>query len=353
MYRSFSSGSSSKRFSGIAFVLTLIAILSGCRLDDGVTVLKLGHGLDAQHPVHVAMEYMGERLVELSDGAMRIDIYPSQQLGTERETLELLQIGSLGMTKVSSAVLEAFAPEFQVFGLPYLLKDDEHRFGVLDSDIGAGMLESMRPFNLVGLGFYDAGFRSFYASRPVRTPEDLRGLKVRVQESPIAVRMVRALGGAPTPISWGELYTALQQGIVDGAENNPPSFFLSRHYEVSRFYSLNEHTAVPDVLIVSSIIWDDLSDQQRMWLRQAATESIAYQRRLWEEAETEALEGVASHGVEVIRPDKEPFRAEVEPLIETYLDHPQIGPLIERIRGFDAPAADSADAVIVSHIQPD
>ncbi|MCB0437094.1 MAG: DctP family TRAP transporter solute-binding subunit, partial [Mangrovimonas sp.] len=165
-------------------------------------------------------------------------IYPNQQLGSERENLELLQIGSLDMTKVSVGVMENFAPKMKVFGLPFLFRDKQHAFNVLDGPIGKELLDEGEKYWLKGLCYYDAGSRSFYTKdKPVMTPEDLKGSKIRVMESVTAMDMVRSLGGAPTPISWGELYTSLQQGVVDGAENNPPSFYLSRHYEVCKFYS--------------------------------------------------------------------------------------------------------------------
>lgn len=323
-----------KRFVGLRALaaLALAAIVSGCALQEDVTIIKLGHGLDAAHPVHIAMESMAERLDEKSGGTMRIDIYPSQQLGTERENLELLQIGSLGMTKVSTSALEGFAPQFQVFGLPYLFRDDEHRFNVLDSDVGQEILRSAEDYNLRGIAYYDAGSRSFYTKdRAVNDPSDLRGLKIRTQESPVAIRMVRALGGSATPISWGELYTALQQGIVDAAENNPPSFYLSRHYEVSDYFSLDEHTAVPDVVLVSTIVWNKLSPEQKQWLTEAAQESAVYQRELWREAEIEALEAVEAAGVEIIRPDKEPFREQVKPLHAEFRTNPIMRSLLDRI----------------------
>ncbi|QXD14450.1 TRAP transporter substrate-binding protein [Rhodocaloribacter litoris] len=314
-------------------LLVLIFVLAGCSGRTGVRVIKLGHGLDPTHPVHRAMEYMGERLVELSGGTMRLQIYPSQQLGTERETLELLQIGSLGMTKVSSSVLEGFVPAFQVFGLPYLFRDDTHRFAVLDGPVGQELLRRAEPFNLRGLAYYDAGSRSFYTKdRPVLTPADLAGLKIRTQESPVAIQMVRALGGSATPIAWGELYTALQQGIVDGAENNPPSFYLSRHYEVCRYYSLDEHTSVPDVLLISTLLWEDLTPQQQGWLQEAAQASAVYQRQLWQEAVEEALAAVQEAGVEVFRPDKTPFVEAVAPLYEAFRSDTLVYGLVERIR---------------------
>ena len=203
-------------------------------------------------------------MAERSAGALRIEIHPSEQLGSERECLELLQIGSLGMTKVSAAVLEGFAPAFRVFSVPYLFRDDAHRWDALDGAVGGEILLAAGDERLRGLAYYDAGSRSFYTrDRPVRTPSDLRGLKIRTQESASALALVRAFGAAATPLAWGELYTALQQGVVDGAENNPPSFHLSGHYQVARYYTLDAHTAVPDVLLVSTGLWARLSSCSR------------------------------------------------------------------------------------------
>lgn len=308
-------------------------LLQGCTSERDVAVIKLAHALDTSHPVHLAMEFMAERLAEKSGGSMRIDIYPGGQLGSERETLELLQIGSLGMTKVSSSVLEGFSPAFRVFGLPFLFRDDEHRFSVLEGPIGRQLLKEPERFRLRGLAYYDAGARSFYTvRRPVHTPNDLAGLKLRTQESPIAMRMVSALGGAATPIAWGEVYTALQQGVVDGAENNPPSFHLSRHYEVARYFTLDEHTAVPDVLLIATEVWDDLTPAQQGWLEEAADESAEYQKRLWREATEEALRAVEAAGVEVIRPDKEAFQERAAPLLTSFRRDPVIGSLIANIQ---------------------
>ncbi len=279
------------------------------------------------------MELMDRRLRELSGGTMRIDVYPGEQLGSERECLELLQIGSLGMTKVSASVMANFAPTFQVLGLPYLFRDEEHARAVLEGEIGRQLLASGERFRLRGLAFYDAGSRSFYTrDRPVTSPADLAGLKIRTQESATAMSMVAALGGSATPIAWGELYTALQQGVVDGAENNPPSFYLSRHYEVARYYSLDEHTRVPDVLLVGTVVWNRLASRQRAWLEAAAAESARYQRKIWKQATDDALAAVADAGVTVIRPEKAPFADQVEAMYETYRGRPEIYELIRRIR---------------------
>jgi tripartite ATP-independent transporter DctP family solute receptor len=318
-----------------ATVLALCVLATACGPRDDVVVLKLAHSLDTGHAVHKGMVHMAERLDEISDGHMHIDVYPSGQLGGERETVELLQIGSIAMTKVSTSPLESFVPAMQIFSIPYVFRDREHFFKVLDSEIGEELLKSTEVARLRGLGYYDAGSRSFYTTdKPVRTPADLNGLKIRVQKSQTSVRMVKALGGSATPISWGELYTALQQGVVDGAENNPPSFYLSRHYEICKYYSLDEHTSVPDILLMSSRIWHDLSPQQQAWLQQAVDDSVTYQRKLWREATEEALAAVQAAGVEVSRPDKAPFQDAVREMKATYKGT-EVGDLLARIEAVE------------------
>lgn len=321
------------RSAGALGALGLAVLLGGCLPDGEQTVIKLAHALDIQHPVHQGMAYMADRAAELSGGRMRIDLYPSGQLCSERECMELLQIGSLGMTKVSSSVMENFAPSYQVLNLPYLFRDEEHRFRVLEGEIGERLLREGEPKRLLGLAFYDAGSRSFYTvNRPVHTPADLRGQKIRVQESVTAMRMVSALGGSPTPVSWGELYTALQQGVVDGAENNPPSFYTSRHYEVARYFTLDEHTSVPDVLVVGTAVWERLDPQEQLWLRQAAEESAEVQKELWREATESALAAIEEAGVTIIRPDLSEFADQVQPMIESYRGDRAIYSLFQEIQ---------------------
>ncbi len=308
-------------------------LMSSCTERDHTTVLKLAHGLDPTHSVHQGMEYMAEKVHEKSNGHMRIDIYPSGQLGSERENVEMLQIGSLAITKVSAAIMESFAPSYRVFGLPYIFTSREHSQKVFDGDIGRKILEDGQEYWLRGLTFYDAGSRSFYTKdRPIEDPSQLRGLKIRVMPSPSAVDMMRALGGSPTPISWGELYTALQGGVVDGAENNPPSFYLSHHYEVCKHYSLNEHSTIPDVLLISTKIWDKLTPQEQQWLQEAANESAIHQRDLWIESERHALEQVQDAGVTIYYPDKQPFIDMVQPLYDAYENDPKLSGLIKDIQ---------------------
>ncbi len=311
--------------------LALVAAVAGCGRPGEVKVIKLAHGLDPAHSVHKGMVFLAERLAEKSGGTLRVDVYPSGQLGSERECLELVQLGGLAMTKVSASVLEGFAPEFKVFGLPYLFSDDVHKNKVLDGPIGKEILAAPQSKFMRGLCYYDSGSRSFYTQKPVRTPADLKGMKIRVQESPMAFALIRAFGAAATPIAFGELYTALQQGVVDGAENNPPSFHLARHYEVCKFYSLDEHTSVPDVVVIGTHLWNSLTPQQQKWLQEAADESAVYQRKLWGTSTAESLAAVEKAGVEIIRPDKAAFRAAVAELHAKAQQDPIVGPLDRRI----------------------
>ena len=311
-----------KKLSPWAFTAALAlagTLLSGCSGKDDTVVLKLAHVLDTGHSVHQGMVHMAERLEHYSNGSMRIDIYPSGQLGAERDTVELVQIGSLAMTKVSAAPLEAFVPAMQVFSIPYVFRSREHYFKALDSEVGKELLKSVEVARLRGMGYYDSGSRSFYmVDTPVETPADIKGKKIRVMKSQTAVKMIAAFGGGATPIAWGELYTALQQGVVDGAENNPPSFYLSGHYEVCKYYALNEHTSVPDMLLMSSYVWESLSPEQQEWLQRAVDDSVAYQRQLWQQSTEEALAAVQEAGVIVTYPDKQPFMEAVEAMKASY-----------------------------------
>lgn len=315
----------------ILFLLT--AALVSCRPDGEGRTIRLAHSLDVTHSVHLAMVRMGEDLETLSQGRLSLEIYPNQQLGSEREVLELLQIGTLDMTKVSVATLENFAPKTRILGLPYLFADRKHAYAVLDGPIGQELLDNGIRYWLKGLGFYDAGYRSFYSiHKPIESPEDLKGLKVRVMESVTAINMIRSMGGAPTPISWGELYTSLQQGVVDAAENNPPSFYLARHYEVCKYYSLDEHTFSPDVLIAGTLFWETLSSREQEWIRQAAQASMVYQRELWAEAEAEALREVEKAGVTILYPDKKPFADSAREAYRLYEADTTLRRLIQQIQ---------------------
>ena len=307
--------------------------LSACDDDNDQKVLRLAHSLSVDHSVHKAMVYMGKVLEQKSGGKLTLKIYPSGQLGAERETVELLQLGSLAITKVSAAVMESFAEEYRVLGLPYIFRDKAHATEVFNGPVGEEILLSGEKVWLRGLGFYDAGARSFYTKElPIDQPNDLAGMKIRVMNSNTAINMVKAMGGTPTPIPFGELYTALQSGVVDAAENNPPSLYLSGHYEVCKFYSIDEHTRVPDVLLIGKLAWDKLTEQEQQWVQEAAEESIVRQYQLWEESEQEAMDALKAAGVKINYPEKGPFTEDVQSLYRSYETDPVLGNLIQRIQ---------------------
>ena len=216
---------------------------------------------------------------------------------------------------------------------PYLFRDKEHCFKVLEGQVGKRLLNSSKDFLLQGLCFYDAGSRSFYTTKAgVNSPEDLEGLKIRVMNHQMSVEMVNAMGGSATPMAYGELYTALQQGVVDGAENNPPSFVSSNHYEVAKFYTLDEHTAIPDVLVIGTKYWDKLSEQEKGWITDAATRSVATQKQYWKDSVDECMKTIEAAGVQVIRPDKTLFSEKTQSILTDFANDPQMKALVDAIK---------------------
>lgn len=315
--------------------LLMIILLMSCGEQNGATQLYLAHSLPTSHPVHLGIEDFRDELSRRSGGQVSVKIFPDGQLGTEREVLELLQIGSIGMTKVSAAVLANFAPEYSVLGLPYLFRNKEHMFGVLESEIGQGLLEAGSDYWLRGLCFYDAGSRSFYTvDKAVRTPDDLKALKIRVMNHQMSVDMVNAFGASATPLDFGELYTAMQQGVVDGAENNPPSFVSSHHYEVCKYYTLDEHNSVPDVLVIGTKFWNKLTAEQQLWVQESAAASVVSQKRYWEESVDECMEILEKAGVEIIRPEKSLFAAKAKEIRNKYINTEELKSLVSLIENF-------------------
>lgn len=318
----------------IILLVILFTSLTSCKNTEGPEVLYLGHTLPQTHPVHKGMLEFQMALEKKSSGTLKVKIFPDGQLGSERELLELLQIGSVAATKVSAATLSNFVPEYNVMGIPYLFRNKEHQFSVLEGPIGKSILEKGSKFWLRGLCFYDAGSRSFYTSKKaIRTPEDLKGLKIRVQNNQMAINMVNTMGGDATPLAYGELYTAIQQGVVDGAENNPPSFVSSNHYEISKYYTLDEHSSVPDVLLIGTKYWDKLSEEQRVWVQEAADESAQAQKIFWKESVEESMKVAREWGVEIITPEKSLFAEKSKSVVEKFVEeYPEMAKIVNAIK---------------------
>ena len=297
---------------------------SGSKSSGSGRELTVAHSQSVTHPVHKGIEEFGRELSALSGGQLTVKIFPSEQLGNETECIEKLQQGGIDIAKTSSAPMGSFIPAYKLFSLPYLFRDSEHFWKTLDGEIGNELLEAAgvtgegKPSGLTGLGYYDAGSRSFYTTKPVATPADLKGLKIRVQKDPVAEDTVKALGASAVSIAFGELYTALKQGGVDGAENNPPSFHTSRHFEVCKHYALDAHSRNPDVLMASSKLWKSLNETERGWMREAAKRSSLYQRKLWAEESEKAMAAVSKEGVKVTEVDISLFQEAVKPVIEKH-----------------------------------
>ncbi len=308
------------------------AFLFGSHGGGDVRVLKLAHGLDASHPVHKGMEFMKKRVEELSSGKLSIDIYGGGSLGSEPKCMEQIQNASLDMGKNSSSPMSVFIPQLQALGFPYIYRDSEHFWRVLNSEVGKKILDKMRDKGFVGLCYYDAGARSFYTTkRPVSHPDDLKGMKIRVLNARLEIAIMEMYGAFPTIISMGETYTALSQGVVDGAENNLSTYLTSAHCEVAPYYSCSEHTRIPDILYMSAKVWDSLTQEQRAILKQAAEESSQFQRKLWAEKEAEARKILEGKGVKFMEPDRMEFAERLSKLYKE-IEGTEIGELVREIK---------------------
>ena len=296
------------------------------------TTLRLGHGLAKGHPVDVSLDEFAKLVRERSKGELDIKVFPAGQLGQQRELIEQMQNGALDLVHANASPLAAFEASFGVYDMPFLFRDSDHFFKVVDGAVGDEILASSRAKAFVGLAYYDNGTRSFYANNPLAKPEDLKGLKVRVQPGPIATRMINLLGATATPLSWGEVYTALQSGVVDGAENNVTALTLARHGEVMKVYTRDEHTRVPDVVLVATATLDRLKPEQQELLRQAARDSAKAHNARWT-AELEKAEGEAvKMGVKFVDADKAAYRQVVQPMYDDLKATPALATLADRIQ---------------------
>ncbi|MGS4945818.1 TRAP transporter substrate-binding protein [Meridianimarinicoccus sp. RP-17] len=298
------------------------------------STLRLNHNNPPDHPTHISMEFMADRVAELTDGEIRIQVFPNAQLGTQRESMELVQNCALEMARSNASELEAFEESYSAINLPYIFDSEEHFEAVISGDVGREILDASVDNGFRGIAFLTEGARSFYGQKPILSPADLEGVKVRVQPSPSAIRMVELLGGSPTPIPWGELYSALQQGVVDAAENNPTALTNARHGEVSSHFSLDEHTIIPSVVVISNCAWDDMTPDQQEAMRTAAAEMQVRHGEDWGKVSDAALEEAqADMGVTIHEVDKAPFVAAVQPMFdEVAAQSDAVAALIERIQ---------------------
>lgn len=292
----------------------------------------------ADYPTVKAVAHMAALVAQRTGGRLTIRQYPGGQLGEERDTLELTIFGGLDINRVNLAPLNSIVPETIVPTLPFLFRSVAHMRAAMAGAPGAAILKALEPHGLIGLCFYESGARGFYtARRPVQVPADLKGQKIRVQNSDLFVAMVEALGGDATPMSFGEVYQALIQGVVDGAENNWPSYESSRHFEAARFYAPTDHVIAPEVLVVSAYRWNKLSPGDQAILREAAALSVAVMQALWDAREAEARGRLLAAGVRVSQDlDRAAFAAMARPVWQRFLTTPALRTLADDILAMEA-----------------
>jgi len=287
------------------------------------------------YPTVEAVKWIGETLARETGGRLRIRLYHSGQLGRESEAIDMARFGAIDITRVYSGALNNAFPLTQALCLPYVFESVAHQRRVLDGDVGAAVLRGFEARGLVGLAIYDSGARCFYNTRrPLHTPADLRGLKFRVPPSDIFIRLLRLLGANPTPLAYGEVFSALETRLIDGAENNMRSFHSSRHFEAAGYWSQSGHSYAPDVLLISRRTLEAMTSADRGLVLDTARASVAVMRRLWDASESAARAAVAKHGVAFNDVDVGAFRAAAAPLLDEYLRRPEIAPLYRRIRAF-------------------
>lgn len=286
------------------------------------------------YPTVEGVKAMAEEVKEKTEGRICIEVFPSSQLGEEKDTIEQAQFGVIDMVRASFGTFNDIVPVTQLFSLPYLFRDQEHMYKVMDGPIGDELGEAFSEHDLVALAYYDGGSRSFYNSQqPIESLEDLAGMKFRVMQNDVFVDMMDALGANATPMPYGEVYSAIQTGVIDGAENNFPSYDSAGHHEVAKYFTLDQHLMVPEVVAVSKASWDKLSPEDQEIMREAARNSAVTERKLWAEQEEASEKKVIEAGSEVIKEiDKTPFIEAMAPVYEKYVTTPEDQDLVERIR---------------------
>lgn len=285
----------------------LALVVAGCgggdkkadapKADAKPIVLKLAENQPEDYPTTVGDKEFAKIVNEKTNGRIKIDVYAGGQLGDEKSVIEAIQMGGIDLARVNAQPLSDFAKPLRVLSLPYLFRDEAQLWKVLDGTIGEELLSSLKESKMVGLAYYDSGARHFYNSkREVKLPADMQGLKIRVQQSAIMMDLVKSMGASPTPMAYGEVYSGLQSGVIDGAENNWPSYYSTSHYEVAKFMTLDYHTRTPEVIVMSKAIWDKLTPADQKIIKDAAKASEEIQKKSWKDYEKKSIDAVKAKG---------------------------------------------------------
>ncbi|EFF0611274.1 TRAP transporter substrate-binding protein [Escherichia coli] len=300
----------------------------------GETTLRLAYAENSQ-PVKDALHFFGQQAEEKTGGEIKVAYFPDGQLGGERELVELIQANAVDITKVSSGLMESFSPLYGIFSLPYLFSNADEYYKVMDNPkIMDPVYQSTAAQGFIGIGWYDSGARNFYMSKsPIKSIEDLRGKKIRVMQSDTSIQTLKLLGASPIAMSQAEVYTSLQQGILDGAENNEFALTIARHGEVARYYTYDMHTRIPDVLLMSTATLAKLTPEQRTIVKDAIRASIEFEKAAWDkEIEKTKQAAVKDFNVEFFEIDKKPFQDAVQPIYDNLKNKPQLYKLYQQIQ---------------------
>ncbi|WP_236932680.1 TRAP transporter substrate-binding protein [Geosporobacter ferrireducens] len=291
-------------------------------------VLRMADVHSEDYPTVRANKKFAEIVEQETNGRIKIEVYPSGQLGDEKATLEQVQFGAIDFIRTSIAPLAEFNKDLEVLMLPYLYDDRDHMFKVLDSELGDSFLNGLKDNNMVGLSWYDGGARNFYNSKKeIRSPQDLKGLKIRVQESKLMMDLVKSLGASPTPMAFGEVYSAIQTGVIDGAENNYPSYLSTSHLEVAKYYTLDEHTRVPEMVLASKATIDKLSAEDQAIIMEAAKQAAEFERDEWFKEEQKSEAAAIEKGsiiTKLTAEEKKAFQDAVKSIYDQYADRKDI-----------------------------
>lgn len=310
------------------------AIMALCAFSAQARTFRSADVQPKDYPTTLAVKFMGEELSKATAGKDTVKVFTDGSLGSEKDTVEQVKIGALDMVRVSTSTFHGIVPESLIPALPFLFRDIEHFRKVMYGPIGDKILTSFDKAGYVGLAFYESGARNVYAKKPIKSPADFKGVKIRVQPSDLMLGLVSALGASPTPMPYNEVYTGLKTGLVDAAENNIPSYETSKHFESAPVYSETGHSMVPEVIVFSKKIWDTLTPQEQSGLRAAARASVPYYQKLWEAKEKESMAALLKSGVTVV-PAKSIDRAALQaaeiPVWDKFTSTPELKALVKEI----------------------
>ena len=322
-----------KKLATLILALVFVCCAALATADMGPTLnFKLAENQPEGNPITEGMHKFADLVKEYTEGTVTIDVYSNAALTDEASSVDQLQLGSLDFSRVNTNSLAPTVDEFGVFAMPYLFTSTEQKYKALDGEAGDAVMAKLEDYGMVGLYFWEAGARCFYTtSKPIRTVEDLKGMKIRVQQTEVAISMVRALGAEATPMDYAEVFQGLQTGIVDGAENDFVSYYTSGHYEVAKYYSLDQHMAPPAILLMSKTSWDKMSEAQQEAVRKAAYEAAVWQRQAMQDYQQESRAACEAAGCEIIDVDVASFQQAVSSVYDEYPRYSEIVAMINAV----------------------